>query len=60
MDQDTIDRLQCQYFLSKLATVDANKLQEAARRVKRTTSTIRVNDQPRERQHLGKRNREAS
>jgi hypothetical protein len=41
MDQDAIDRLQCQYFQKKLATVEASKLQEAARRARQVESAAR-------------------
>ncbi len=34
-----IDRLQCQYFRIRLATVDASKLQEASKRVRRVNNT---------------------
>jgi hypothetical protein len=60
MDQETIDRLQSQAFQTKLATVEASKLQEAARRVKRTTSTIRVDPQRVEQRRAAKKNAETS
>lgn len=41
MDQEAIDRLQCQYFQNKLATVEAKRLEEAAKRVRRLASRIR-------------------
>jgi hypothetical protein len=41
MDQDAIDRLQCQYFQNKLATVEARRVEEAAKRVRRLASKIR-------------------
>jgi hypothetical protein len=41
MDQDAIDRLQCQFFQNKLATVEAKRIEEAARRVRLLRGKIR-------------------
>ncbi len=60
MDQETIDRLQSQYFQNKLATVEASKLQEAARRVRRTTSALRAESTHVEHHRPAKKNVESS
>jgi hypothetical protein len=60
MDQENIDRLQSLYFRHKLATVEASKLKEAAKRVNRTTSTMRVEPQQVEHRRPGKNSAETN
>jgi hypothetical protein len=41
MDHEAIDRLQALYFKTKLANVDAARLEEAARRISRNNNSAR-------------------